>query len=1300
MEIKRSLSDIVDFVKEKNYDKFDEFIDETAGIIITAGTILSVLIYSINPITAITTATGIGAVKPSKFFKWMSDKFNFINKDRDSVAKEHYDKLALANLMLVHLAARASYEEILLPELQKLRNDVSVDDKTKKKLEEYANEESKKIFDIRVELPRPGDFSAIKMYIEKVIEPIEYIVKMCIEKSSLDCLESYQTIINSLINRTFTYYNAFLINLVTEFPEISLWVNIDIKQDIMKLHQSTLNEIRSLNEEQSDIKKLIEHQEEVFKQFEKNLNQVESFRKYDFKEEFGFTKSVREYEELISRHIDNIKSIFSKEKLENLKSHHTRLKSYLKEPILKNEDLKDIEYPTNEDIYIPQSYKILRYRKGDHEKKILDPRYWEAMQCGAKVGEDIAQQLMISLLDPYNSFNPIVILGHPGAGKSMLSNIFAARLCDSKDYVPFFIKLKEVDSSNTEIGDHINEGLRKSLLNNADVNWLSWAREFPDRIPVIILDGFDELLQASPTGLNGYLIRIQELQERAYEEGISIRVIISSRLTIMQDVKIPDNTTIIKLDSFDEKRQKLWINKWNSIQTKIEFVKFNIPKNKHILELAKEPLLLFMLAVYDFEKSDLQKAANDTNFNQSKLYDQLFTEFSYRQLQKGDNFKDLESEEAEEEKKLFRLRLGLVALMMFLNDKTSYNSSDLDKDIEEFGLQDDDIDAKKIFNGFFFIHENKATDEQGQKYFNFEFLHKTFGEFLAADFLLRVALANANEDRVGKLYKLGTFRFCFGYNWLHKHSKIVSFLFEHAQFTIKEDIRLVEKNIKKELELIFSSSSLNFPANEVNVGRPKPLSIIEHLAVYSQNLILLWSAVCAKDNEIIFKLPEFEGKKIKDKNFNITEKKDDEKDSILYQDYDEFDANKLAWKRLTKLWELVGNCYATAKLNEWITVNGDNEAINLVIKNKRAIQMSSGTGEKNYFHSASKVSCNDYELLLSYFTIDFTLRDISTIIRRKPQFSALALDLIYNRFDTLVDMEGKDLLYWLKETFSNYQLEQHRIIFKLIRQFKYNDFNLSESMLADSYIWETLPSREKLDFLEFSIQNGNRRTTDMLIKRFIDIPFRGNGILFEEKLNFIELVMRNYPKSNIVDKVMYEFKEEIYKLREVHPKYRMKYIELIGKYAKDEHIIERALFDIYDDTRGYKSLSFNDCMKFIELLHKYAREKNLIKNVFDQLIDNADHSYKLQSKDRMKLIETIIKYYPGDYDKNRVLENVVFYNNFIQRASIKEQLKVAELVNEYMGDSRLAEYIVKDIEQTRSLSELTISERKIISRII
>jgi len=69
------------------------------------------------------------------------------------------------------------------------------------------------------------------------------------------------------------------------------------------------------------------------------------------------------------------------------------------------------------------------------------------------------------------------------------------------------------------------------------------------------LDGFDELLRVSQAEINNYVVKnFPNYKKKVYRDyRISIRVILTSRLTVMQDVDIPNSTSILRLDSLMKK---------------------------------------------------------------------------------------------------------------------------------------------------------------------------------------------------------------------------------------------------------------------------------------------------------------------------------------------------------------------------------------------------------------------------------------------------------------------------------------------------------------------------------------------------------------------------------------------------------------------------------------------------------------------------------------------------------------------------------------------------------------------------
>ncbi|MFD0588122.1 NACHT domain-containing protein [Paenibacillus sp. GCM10027627] len=992
MNNEKTLSQLVDYLRDNEPENMRDSVNGWAQGVVTAGTVAAI-IMSASPgaaIAALSAGVGLLAMKPGNALNHLPDSLNFKDKSRELTAREQGDKLSLAHLMLIHLAARDAFEEKLLPILKAYGDNFIVNEEDRAELEQLMEESSRFIADEGVGLPNHGDQSGVDAYLDFIFTPmVEVMYDYMLEEDSDE--NDMVQMADDCILLAKQYYNAYLLSLATEFPEFGWWVDLSEKEQLIRIWQTKLQQT-------------LEKTSGIEAKLDVLLAQIELLHADQFTGRFALQPPELAEATWLTRHALPLSETGDNERLDKISAHHNILRKYINKTIVANEDLAGMENPTNEQMYIPQSYLLTQYSA--KTKHYLSPGFWEETNTEVLYGEDIGRQLHRSLIEPANSHKPILILGHPGAGKSMLSQMLAAQLCDHKDYVPFFIKLRDVKTSNNDVKGHIDEGLRQSIEASAAIDWFDWARECKTRIPVVILDGFDELLQVSATELNGYLTKIQQFQEKAYDMyHLCLRVIITSRLSIMQEVTIPEGTTIMKLNSFDHKRKEQWVERWNRFQSKDGYKPFRIPDNEHLAELSKEPLLLLLLAIYDYENSDLQEDAKHLDFNRSKLYDKLFSKFTLRQLNKDRDFIHWGKERQEEEIQQFRLRLGLIAFMMFVQDETSHSGHELARELKAFGLGDRELDVKKVFGGFFFIHENKATGETGNELYNYEFLHKTFGEFLAADFLLRMARKRAERED-GVLGDEQTFRFCYGYNWLHKHSKIVAFFMEHAPSVVETTEGELKKWVKTECtRSMLGTSQLPFPANAINLIPPKP--IVEHLAIYTQNLILLLLSLhhdAGKDMELDIFTDAGE------ENGNSAA---GEASGHMTQDEWPGPGNILWWKQMVALWNMAGNHAAAGKLTEWADIKAVDGKIRLSKKNHRETS--------DYFGSYSNTALNDFHTLLQYYySNDFNVENVIRIARQKNGLIYLALDVIHARYDDIIrhhDMSEGELVKRLQSAF-------------------------------------------------------------------------------------------------------------------------------------------------------------------------------------------------------------------------------------------------------------------------------------------
>jgi hypothetical protein len=512
---------------------------------------------------------------------------------------------------------------------------------------------------------------------------------------------------------------------------------------------------------------------------------------------------------------------------------------------------------------------------------------------------------------------------------------------------------------------------------------------------------------------------------------------------------------------------------------------------------------------------------------------------------------------------------------MFLNNTTHKDTQKLKEELQVFGLHESSIQSKNILGDFFFIHENKSTTEGDSENLNFEFLHKTFGEFLAADFLLRIAFKQTQKSRE-KIYQQYIFKFCFGYNWLNKHQNIQNFLFEYApQFKAenKDITRIIEDIIKPDLEALFKNGNLEFPVKENQILPHK--EVVEHLGIYSQNLIFLWLAI-SNDAEVTFEI------------FGTNEKTGDGTSEPKYesQDRDETNKNKLLWKRFAKLWTLVGNYNATAKLHEWIKVV---ERDNNIILSKSKADVS------HNFSDSAKVACNDFELLLSFFDNEYKfskenlkLDNLEIILKNKPELTSLAIDAFLHRFHDLFSIYDFQLLEWFrgkeKELSKRQQISLMRKIAGLKWQVSTNGLTEIVRFITKDMIFVYRENPQAtIEYLKILIDLKvhhplerifNPEILDDLfhgLSRDIGYIDRDNPFATLEYIKLLNELNRHYPfrrkfKGDFLEESLHRISKEMHHILRENPYSSFEYLKLLNELRKYYPIGKRIHSEFFEET--------------------------------------------------------------------------------------------------------------------------------------
>lgn len=105
-----------------------------------------------------------------------------------------------------------------------------------------------------------------------------------------------------------------------------------------------------------------------------------------------------------------------------------------------------LKYPGSAAAYVPQAYRQVRHAVG--ETRLERDDEWTKLPAA----DDLAPAITRYLESPYSVESPLLILGHPGSGKSLLTRVYAARLQYPR-YTVVRVELRDADHAHRQ-GDH------------------------------------------------------------------------------------------------------------------------------------------------------------------------------------------------------------------------------------------------------------------------------------------------------------------------------------------------------------------------------------------------------------------------------------------------------------------------------------------------------------------------------------------------------------------------------------------------------------------------------------------------------------------------------------------------------------------------------------------------------------------------------------------------------------------------------------------------------------------------------
>ncbi|MFF5296487.1 NACHT domain-containing protein [Paractinoplanes globisporus] len=414
-------------------------------------------------------------------------------------------------------------------------------------------------------------------------------------------------------------------------------------------------------------------------------------------------------------------------------------------PILSAADAPDLNLPTLRDGYQEPAGHVAIANPGS---LVATERWWAEESRRLPAVQDF---LIAVLTTPEATDRPIVVLGQPGSGKSVLTRVLAARLATA-GFLPVRVELRNV-RADAPVQQQIQEALELQL--GESVTWPELIRRAGPALPVVMMDGFDELLQATGQNWAGYLEQLQDFQQREAELGRPLAIVVTSRTVVADRARIPEKTTVVRLDQFGDEQIAAWLRVWNGLNAPGLAARGlrTLPVEAAIAhrELAEQPLLLLLLAIYDSRGNQLQDTGG--GLGRVELYERIFKDFFERQVDKFGG--DLGPEQWDAEVAAEWRRLSAVAIAMHNRGRDVILEPELDEDARQLLSAEDRTTAAStrplgvgqlLVGRFFFVHESQASRDTGGVERSFEFLHATFAEFLAARQIVS-AMTELAEDR-------------------------------------------------------------------------------------------------------------------------------------------------------------------------------------------------------------------------------------------------------------------------------------------------------------------------------------------------------------------------------------------------------------------------------------------------------------------------------------------------------------------------------------------------------------------------
>ncbi|MET8138304.1 hypothetical protein ABZV24_41585 [Streptomyces sp. NPDC005251] len=509
-------------------------------------------------------------------------------------------------------------------------------------------------------------------------------------------------------------------------------------------------------------------------------------------------------------------------------------------PVLGAEDTAEaMVIPSLREAYVSADFRVADFGAVD---RLTSEAWWQRHEV--RRGLDLFMENFLTA--PKAVETPILLLGLPGSGKSLLTKVLAARL-PAADFLVVRVPLRDVPA-DTGVQDQIEAAIQQAT-GERSMDWADVVRAAGPALPVVLLDGFDELLQATGLHQSDYLERVAHFQQREAALGRPLAIIVTSRTVVADRARLTPGGIAVRLEPFSATQTAQWLEMWNQ-KNAVYFSSHGLrpltPEQALTQpDLASQPLLLLMLALYDAQDNAYQREASTlVGF---ELYERLLARFARREILKHEA--RLTDEDLAQQIEHELLRLSVAAFAMFNRGRQWVTEDELDRDLSALLPQHDSPStglraalsgAQTAIGRFFFIHRAEAFRDDARLR-SYEFLHATFGEFLVARLvahelqdLTAAERAEARKTRRTRtddsfLHALLSFAACAG------RGPVVAFLVEALRSLPTQD----REELRRLLLRLFHESLDQRPVSSYGAYQPGVRPATASPSFYRANLLLL-----------------------------------------------------------------------------------------------------------------------------------------------------------------------------------------------------------------------------------------------------------------------------------------------------------------------------------------------------------------------------------------------------------------------------------------------------------------------------